>query len=218
MKKNILKYIFVVTCIISIGVFFTYKRERIEIEEMEKSPKGIEVVKENQVSEITIDVKGAVQAPGVYTLKSGSRVRDAILQSGGLREDADTNYLNLSKTLKDEMVLIIYTKAEIQSFVSGNVSIRYIDKECICPNIKNDGCITDNKITNKQDKQEEASSININTASKKELLTLPGIGESKAELIVQYREKTPFTKIEDIKKIKGIGDSIFDKIKEYITV
>lgn len=60
--------------------------------------------------------------------------------------------------------------------------------------------------------------VNLNTATKKELMTLDGIGDKKAEEIIKYREKTPFQKIEDLKNIKGIGDKLFDKIKDKIEV
>lgn len=60
--------------------------------------------------------------------------------------------------------------------------------------------------------------VNLNTATKKELMTLDGIGDKKAEEIIKYREKTPFKKPEDIKNIKGVGDKLFDKIKDKIEV
>ena len=60
--------------------------------------------------------------------------------------------------------------------------------------------------------------VNLNTATKKELMTLDGIGDKKAEEIIKYREKTPFQKVEDIKNIKGIGDKLFDKIKDKVEV
>ena len=127
----------------------------------------------NEVSKIGIDIKGAVKNPGVYTLDSGSRVSDAIIKSGGLRDDADTSMINLSKQLQDQMVIIIYTKKEIETLQKGNTSIKYIEKECICPDISNDACIDDNKITNQKPEDvkapQETGKISLNHATAIEL-------------------------------------------------
>lgn len=215
MKKRVLQILFFFFFLVI--VYFLFWKNDKSVDAIEDLAPIVENNKDES-KEIIIDIKGAVASPGVYTLPNGSRVKDAIEKSGGLREDADTNYLNLSKLLADETVIIIYTKDEIQSFIDGNVSIRYIDKECICPQIRNDGCISDNKITNRKEENQSTSLVNINTASKEELMTLSGIGDAKANLIIDYRKHTPFTKIEDIKNVKGIGESLFDKIKNNITV
>jgi len=128
--------------------------------------------------------------------------------------------LNLSKKVTDEMVIIIYTKEEIKKFREGNVTIKevikYIGKDCECPDPNiNGACIKD-------DEQQESNSlslISINTATKEQLMTLTGIGESKAQSIIDYRTTNGlFKNITDLKNITGIGDSIFDKIKDYITL
>ena len=84
----------------------TYEEESIEKEE------------EKQVEKMFVDVKGAVLNPGVYEFEEGN-VQDAIAKAGGLLENADTNYLNLSKRLKDEMVILVYTREEIEAFEKG---------------------------------------------------------------------------------------------------
>lgn len=178
---------------------------------------------DEEVKNIKVDIKGAVVMPGVYEIPTGSRVEEALVKSGGLREDADTQYINLSKVLGDEMVIIIYSKSEIESMVEGNTTIKYIDKTCICPEKKNDACLGSNKTTNQKNnetKEEEndTSIININTASLAVLQKLAGIGEAKAKAIIEYRTTKPFGVVEDLKNVKGIGDAIFDKIKERITV
>lgn len=186
-------------------------------EQEEEKPVFETEEKEEEKEEYFIDVKGAVQKEGVYQLSKNARIKDAIDKAGGLLENANTKYINLGKKITDEMVLIIYTNEEIQKVIEGS-SIISIEKNCTCPTITNDGCLEKEKtVTNKKEK-EDGSIININTATKEQLQTLPGIGSSKALLIMTYREKTPFQKIEDIKNIKGIGDSIFDKIKDRITV
>lgn len=162
---------------------------------------------------VFVDIKGAVNNPGVYELDKGSRVIDVITAAGDLREDADTSIINLSKELKDGMFVIVYTKEEINTYkdkiIPSKTIVKEIENKIICPDTSNDACISDN------DKQ--TGLININTASIEELTTLPGIGESKAKKIIEYREETPFETIEDIKNVSGIGDSAFDKIKNNIT-
>ena len=167
-----------------------------------------------------INIKGAVVNPGVYSFDDGERVIDAINKSGGLLENADTSVINLSKNLFDEMVIVIYTSDEVNNMKQNNILIQYVEKECECPKLTNDACIdtddvnnTDNNINNSFNK------ISINTATSEQLQTLPGIGSSKAESIVKYRnEFGNFTSIEDIKNVSGIGDSLFEKIKDNITI
>lgn len=229
LRKKYVIYIFLfILCII---LFFSvYSTALSSVDEIElvsnelKEANKEEVELKNTNDTYKVDIKGAVKNPGIYELKEGGRIIDVINLSGGLNENADTNYINLSKKITDEMVIIIYTKEEIQSMSEGNTSIRYIDKECVCPSIKNDGCVDDNKITNKKEdniennNQSAPSIININTASLEQLKTLPGIGDSKAKDIINYRNQKPFTKIEDLKEVKGIGDATFEKLKSYITV
>lgn len=178
------------------------------------------LVKNDQdvVDEITIDIKGAVKKPGVYVMFNDDRVIDAIERAGGLLDNADNSVINLSKKLVDEMVIIIYTNDEIKQMLEGNTAIKVIEKECVCPKLENDACI-DNKITNNNQDNKVNFPISINKASKEELMNLPGIGESKANAIIKYRdEQGLFTVIEDIINVSGIGESVFEKIKEYIVL
>lgn len=172
-----------------------------------------------------VDIKGAVAHPGVYEMEEEARVEDVILKSGGLTSDADTSVLNLSKSVKDEMVIIIYTKKELESMRKGNTTIKYIEKECICPKLENNACIED-KITNEKEITDSNESttkpsgkISLNSASLKELTGLTGIGEKKAEAIIEYRNKNGgFKSIEEITKVSGIGASTFEKIKDQLTL
>lgn len=190
-------------------------------EENKKSVKK-ETKKENEKEGVFyyVDIKGAVNNPGVYKIKENSRVIDVIDSAGGLKDNADTSIINLGKKVFDEMFIIVYTKEEVEKYKSETISTEEINKKInesvviIDPN--NDAQI---KVENKNDKEELADKININTSDKKELQKITGIGESKAEAIIKYREKEGnFEKIEDIKNVSGIGDSLFEKIKEYITI
>lgn len=170
-----------------------------------------------------IDIKGAIKKPGVYIVDCSSNVNDVIKLAGGLIENADTSVINLAKKVTNEMVIIIYTKEEVKNSNIVDTVIKVVEKECVCPNIQNDGCIND-KITDtiggskKNDKQNENDLININTATKEKLLTIPGIGEAKAKAIIAYREtKGKFKTIEDIQNVDGIGSKLYEEIKIYIT-
>ena len=167
-----------------------------------------------------VDIKGAINSPGVYELNENSRIIDLINKAGGLSENADTSIINLSKKLKDEDYIIIYTKDEVLNYkdkiISSKEIVKEIEKKIICPNSDNDGCISNTK-NNKTDENKN-NLININIASLEELQTLSGIGENKAKKIIEYREKQKFNSIEDIKNVSGIGESLFEKIKDNITV
>lgn len=180
-------------------------------------PKSALLVEEPLDDKIKVEIKGAVNNPGVYELETGKRVEDVIKLSGGLKKDADVSNTNLSKNLVDEMVIIIYTKDEINSMTTGNTTIKYIDKECICPVIENNSCISD-VVTNFEVIEEVSDKISLNKATLEELMTLKGIGESKAKSIIEYREKTPFKSIEELLNVKGIGKAMFEKIKANISI
>lgn len=174
--------------------------------------------KEEVDSKIMVDVKGYVANPGIYTLNEGSRVIDAINAAGGAVNNADTSVLNLSKKLTDEMVIIVYSYQEVEKFKEVKEEEKIVQSACEkgVNDIHNDACII-NEI--KEDKTESNSLISINTATIEELMSLDGVGESKAKAIVEYREKNgPFEQIEDLLNVSGIGDSLLAKIKENITL
>lgn len=170
---------------------------------------------EEDIVKYSIDVKGAVNNPGVYLVDSNLVVNDVINVAGGLREDADTSVINLAKKIVDEMVIIVYTKEEVKNSNVVDTVIKIVEQECVCPNVKNDGCLNteiDNTISNGN------GLININTATLEQLQEIDGIGESKAKKIIEYREeKGKFTSIEDIMNVDGIGEKLYETIKAYIT-
>lgn len=164
-----------------------------------------------------IDIKGAVNNPGVYQIDSTLTVNDAINMAGGLKENADTSIINLAKKITDEMVIIVYTKEEVKNSNIVDTVIKVVEKECICPNIENDGCLN-TEIKDEISNKENSELVNINTATIEELQTIKGIGESKAKSIVEYRNNVgKFKSIEDLKNVNGIGDSLYETIKIYIT-
>lgn len=163
----------------------------------------------------TVDIKGQVITPGIYTMNESSRVIDVIEKAGGLTENANTTVLNLSKKITDEMVIIVYSNEEVADFAKTKEIEKQVQEQCYQKDenaLKNDACICENETST-------ATLVSINTATIEELMTLPGIGESKAKDIINYRTANgPFNTIEDIKKVSGIGDSLFAKIKENITI
>lgn len=246
MKEIFKKYwyiIIIVLCVISLFYIFIKNNNNYEIVEFEESINEEKRVDDALVSSYYVDIKGEVLNPGVYEVSANSRIIDVINKAGGLTKNADVSLLNLSKKVIDEMNIKIYSKSEVKT-AKENLKkepevieiIKEIEKECVCPdnNIvcnesnKNDILIVEdnsnenissnNNINNDDKKDNNTSLININIATKEELMTIPNIGESKADKIIEYRNKNKFEKIEDILNVSGIGESIFEKIKTYITV
>ncbi len=138
--------------------------------------------KADSIDYIYVDLKGAVEYPGVYRVSDQTRLFQLIEMAGGLRNDSYTRNINLSVHLEDELVIYI-------------------------PFIGEGEVISENGL------------ININTASLEVLDSLPSIGSVTASNIIEYRSKNGyFQSIEDIMKVSGIGQAIFDQIKEFITV
>ena len=165
-----------------------------------KSPSETQVEVDNsKAAGIYVYICGEVAAPGVYELSEDSRIYEAVDAAGGFTENAARESINLASKVSDGMQITIYNKEEAASLPAGGTSAG-----------KNSG----------QDQMSGSSSlVNLNTATKEELMTLKGIGESKAEDIIRYREKSGgFKKIEDIMKISGIKEAGFQKIKDSITV
>lgn len=207
--KAKLKYI-VIAIIILVALVISYV---LSIDNKEVSAENVEINKTevaNVTSKVYVDIKGSVKKPGVYQVPADSIVWDAINLSGGFTKNAYTKNINLSQKVKDEMVIYVFSKSEITKM---NTTVK-TDTACTTTVINYDNCIT----TEKNATETSTSLVNINTASKEELMTVTGIGASKADSIIAYRIKTPFSKIEDIMNVSGIGESLFDKIKKYITV
>ncbi len=226
--KYILGFTFV-TIIVIVLVYLNIKTitSNIKIDNKEKKEEIIELkkedVKEDETNDIIyyyVDIKGLVNNPGVYKVEEGKRVIDVINEAGGLKDKADTSILNLSKKITDEMCIIVYSKDEIKEYKDKNLTIDEINSE-----IKKQNTIDDNfndaKIDyeNTKNKENISSKVSINTASKEELMTISGIGESKANAIIKYREENGnFESIEDIMNVSGIGDALYEKIKDNITI
>jgi len=224
--KKYLKHILIVLAVIVLSfigyVLYDKEAEKLVLEDEIIVKEELVEEKEN-IQTIFVEIKGAVNNPGVYEFEEGKRVIDAINMAGGLLKNAYTKNLNLSKKLTDEMYIIVYTNYEINKYKEDNDKKENITEEivcasseCICPDITNDACINESI---KEEKEETTSKISINNASKEELMTLTSIGESKANAIIKYREENNgFKSIEEIKNVSGIGDALFEKIKDNIAL
>lgn len=207
-------------------IVFTYYFNQTETVAAETNliEANTEEIKEEKNKKIKVEIKGAINNPGVYELDDNSRVIDVINIAGGLTENADTSLVNLSKKINDEMVIIIYTREEIENYNNSKIKTEYVYIEVpSCPDKVNEACIEEYKEENKEGKQETKEEtknlININTASIDELTKLSGIGEAKAKLIIEYREQNgKFKEIKELTNVKGIGDSLIEKIKDNITI
>lgn len=142
---------------------------------------------------ITVDVKGAVKAPGIYDLPAGSRINDAVQKAGGLTEQADSKLLNLAQKVSDEALVYVPSKGEesaSQQAGSGTASS-----------------------TSKEKK------VNLNKASLEELKQVKGLGGKRAQDIIDYRETNgKFKSVDELKKVSGIGAKTIEKLKDYVTV
>lgn len=214
---------FVFFSLMSINCYQVYLLSREEdnndiILENEVKEEVVVDKKEEVTEKVKVDIKGAIKKPGVYELDSNSIINDVIKLAGGLKTNASTKYLNLSKKILDEMVINIYTESEVKKMkepvdvceVKDQDLTKCDDATIIVTNpdsnkdISNSNEVVDNKVS-------------INDGTKEELMTLSGIGEVKAQAIIDYRNKNgKFSKIEDLMNVSGIGESTYNQIKDNI--
>lgn len=217
-RKNFISLILVLIIILFIGIFFLFSSRNNQTEEIEDDPfdslllesenqennlvddsisddvKDIELVETNK---IIVDLKGAVNLPGVYEMEKDQRVIDCINKGGGFSENAEQKAVNLAQKIEDQMVIYIPVKGENLTGSPGIV-----------------GFTNKNPEDNRNNKK-----IHLNKTTKEELKSLSGIGDVKAENIINYRETNGFfQKIEEIKNVSGIGQATFEKLKDEITV
>lgn len=210
--------------IISFSIYHYLTEEKEEEEPVILEKKDEKKTKKEEIEKVEykVDIKGEINMPGIYTMKENSRVIDVIEQAGGLTEEANTSVINLSKKVTDEMVIIVYSNREVEDFKHTKEVEKVVQEKCNQKDensLVNGACITSSTSKEETTTPQISGKISINTATKEELMTLPGIGENKAKDIINYRESNgPFATIEDITKVSGIGESIFAQIKENITV
>lgn len=153
---------------------------------------------------VYVQVTGAVKYPGVYELPEGSRVFEAIEKAGGMTDDARAESINQALEVSDGQLIVLYTQQEWQQMQAGTMNGS--EDLAAAQDVLSESAADDGR-------------ININTASAEQLCTISGIGESRAQSIITYREQNgAFESIEEIKKVSGIKDGLFQKIKDKIKV
>lgn len=171
--------------------------------EMTEQPLEVPASAKQAASMVMVDVKGAVKQPGVYKLPTESRVIDAITLAGGYLEVADARLINHAQKIVDEMVIYVPLKGELL-------------EEQVMENLVTVPASGSNHSENSPSNE---GKVNINTADEATLMTLPGIGPSKAQAILIYRQENgQFKVVEDLKAVSGIGDKTFEKLVDLITV
>ncbi len=147
-------------------------------------------------TQLVIDVKGAVEKPGLYTLEAGARVNDAVEAAGGLTSQADPKSINLAQKLSDEAVVYVASKDENISVVASTTTSSAMSQE-----------------------EKNTSLVNLNTATEADLQTISGIGAKRAADIIAYREANGgFKSVDDLNNVSGIGDKTMESIRPYVTV
>ena len=155
-----------------------------------------------ETTEIAVHITGEVKKQGLIYLKEGARVADAIEKAGGETKNADLSQINLAYVLQDGQKIYVPNKNEkISQYITGNSGNNNTEEN-------------NNSNLNKED-----TKVNINTANQNELDSLPGIGPSIAQKIIDYREENgKFKNIEELQNVKGIGDAKYEEIKDRVTV
>ncbi|MCK8607322.1 ComEA family DNA-binding protein [Apilactobacillus ozensis] len=140
-----------------------------------------------QSNVVYVDIKGQVKKPGVYKLSATLRVDDAIRLAGGFTKDANRNNVNLAQKLTDQMVILVEDEDDSRVSSNSNIAGKSSDK------------------------------ININTADANQLTSISGIGDKKANKIIDYRNQNGlFSSLDDLKNVDGFGDKTVEKLKEYL--
>ena len=182
----------VLLLLVGIGGLFSKKEEAVEDVTVVETTMLAEKteVSTSQETIIFVDIKGAVKNPGVYQMKSGDRVKDALDAAGGLTDEADSQKVNLAQRVEDQMVIVVPKVGEEATEIPAGVTSKEAAKD---------------------------GKVNINTATVEELKTLKGVGEKKAEAIIEYRKKNgSFKTKEDLMKVRGIGKKLFESFEERI--
>ena len=203
-KQRKMVIIIAILVIILIGrkIYDSNYFEEANSEEILVKDKKESIKKDEEEEDImAVHVTGEVKKPGVVKVKEGSRIEDIIEAAGGLTENADTTNINLAYMVEDGM------KIRIPSSNEEDIEENYISVD------------SGKRVIMSDESNNPSLIVNINTANETELEQLPGIGPSISSKIVDYRNQNgKFKNIEDIKNVTGIGDSKYEKIKDFIKV
>lgn len=197
-RKSMLILLLIVLAVAGGTYYGCYMQEKESIQLDAAS----QAVSQEDRAEITVYVTGAINKPGVVTVREGARMADAVKACGGLLPTADGEKVNMAQVLKDGQQVRVPEKAVPETTAAAK-----------------SGSVNPAAKSGTSSKAAPSGPVNINTASAEELDTLPGIGPAMAQRIIEFREtEGAFTSIEDIKKVKGIGEAKFEKMKDKICI
>lgn len=182
-------FIFAILTIYSANQKKDYSVNQKEFQQTKKSISGTTKASSSSDGKVYVDIKGAVNKPGVYQLNGNLLIDDAIKTAGGITEEADLNQINLAQKLQNEMVIYVPKIGE------------------------------ENSPINQSNSENDQSKVNINTADAEQLQTLNGVGQKKAEMIIDYRNQNGnFKSVDDLANVKGFGPKTVENLRDQVTV
>lgn len=165
---------------------------------------------------IVVHICGEINTPGVYEIAADARLNDVIELAGGFTKDAASEYVNLAQTVADAQQYYIPSANDVEGMQRYYITDSF-GTEVL--NADTSAAGSDPEETVQNSEQSDSGTINVNTATREELMTLSGVGEAKADAIIAYRETvSPYETTEDIMKVDGIKEGLFQKISSRITV
>jgi competence protein ComEA len=215
-KKEIIFYSVVVAIILIVVLIIYFKTGFDFLKKSDNHPSQGAVYQSqtdnNSSKEITVEIVGAVLNPGVYNLQLNAKMNDLIIKSGGLLKEANSSYIKRMAALEDGDKIVIPFRFDYEEY---RKDMRVITRD----DIGNEYEKVSDVIYRRLPQQVQSSDkININTASKEQLMVLSGIGSVTADNIIEYRANNRFGDIEELMNVSRIGPKMFERLKENITV
>lgn len=204
MWEDYRKYCLIGVCVLICIIGFAIKNGAVPVTEQTQlqdnsvttqAAKKVGTARTTSAKMIYVDVKGAVNQPGVYALKAGLRVQDALVKAGGTTNSADIDHVNMAQQVNDQQVIYVPVHGEVTTPIGSSTT------------------------ESEESNNTTGPIINLNTATKEQLMQITGVGDKKADLILQYRqEHGQFKSVEDLKEVNGFGDKSVANIKDQLAV
>lgn len=201
--RNNIKIIYICILILFSGIWYKdYINNNFGAVIFDNNISFNEELKSNYEDNIYVEISGSVHNPNVYNMSNNETLKELIHKAGGLLENVNVSYEYLDMPLFNGQNFVIENSGEICIIYSEAIQER---------NVPNDSETAEDVVL--------SNGININTATKEEIMVLPSIGDALSDRIIEYRESNGgFKNIEEIKNVYGIGGKTFEKIKDFITL